>query len=58
MKTLQRCDANHANRCHSARCGVTSFLLRSAPMRIEALVLLDVVACKDSSFGDAPITAI
>ena len=25
MKTLQRCDANHANRCISARCGVTTF---------------------------------
>ena len=34
------------------------FLLRSAPVRIEPLVLLDVVACEDSSLGDAPITAI
>ena len=34
------------------------FLLRSAPVRIEPQVLLDVVACKDSSLGDAPIIAI
>ena len=34
------------------------FLFRSASVRIESLLLLDVIACEDSSLGDAPITAI
>ena len=46
MKTLQRCDANHANRCHSARCGVTTFFysaaLRCALSRCSSLMSLPV----------------
>ena len=46
MKTRKRCDANHANRCHSARCGVTSFFysaaLRCALSRWSSLMSLPV----------------
>ena len=55
MKTRKRCDANHANRYHSARCGFTTFLLRSAPMRIESLALLDGVTREDDGVPSARV---